>query len=214
MSEPPGNSQPEGIRSRHDSESGSEGVSPGGVHRPDRGHDEPEADASRGAEAGHGRRGLDLRGSSDQSGSPQDVYRPEDDPGALALPASIVDVEAARTVSHHSGLLPPPDQLEDYERRFPGLKAHIVSWTDKQLAMAQRSVEAEAGAIERLTRAEAFSVIVGTIVVGVIAVGLVVATIVLAVVDAPTPAVLVTAVGAAITAVPAVVSAARGRQGE
>lgn len=104
--------------------------------------------------------------------------------------------------------------MEDYERRFPGLKAHIVSWTDKQLAMAQRSVEAEAGAIERLTRAEAFSVIVGTIVVGVIAVGLVVATIVLAVVDAPTPAVLVTAVGAAITAVPAVVSAARGRQGE
>lgn len=214
MSETSDNSRSEGIWSDHGRESRSESVPPGGVHRPHGRHIESEADASRHSEARHGGRGVDLGGSGDQPSPSRDVYRPEDDPGAIALPASIVDVEAARSVSHHSGLLPPPDQLEDYERRFPGLKDHIVGWTDQQLDMAQRSVEAEAGAVDRLTKAEAFSVVAGTVVVGLIAIGLVVATIVLAVVDAPASAVLVTSLGAALTAIPAVISAARGRSGE
>jgi uncharacterized membrane protein len=68
---------------------------------------------------------------AEKNGQPQSIS---------ALPPQVVSGLSARIVSYsHSGPIPPPEQLLEYESAFPGLGTKIIDLWEKQLEHRMKS---------------------------------------------------------------------------
>lgn len=105
-----------------------------------------------------------------------------------------------------SGPLPPVDVLRGYDDLVPGSAADLIG-------AHVRNENARANALTRLTRAESFGVVAGTIVSGLLTVGGLTAGVVLIVNDFPAES-LFGFVPAALSSVALVISAVRGNKSD
>jgi uncharacterized membrane protein len=108
--------------------------------------------------------------------------------------------------SSFSGPLPPANILRGYEDIVPGSAAEIIG-------AHVRNENARAGALTRLTRAESFGVVTGTIVSGVLTVGGLVAGVLLVVNGFPAES-LLGFVPAAASSIAMIISAVRGNKAD
>lgn len=163
----------------------------GRIHWPDRQHVEPQEDAPNGGVERYD--GSIAR--SDGPGDPSDLGDPVQD--------VLTGLEIQQSFSYtRSGPVAPPYELKQYDEIVPGSAAKII---DASL----HSVKVRDDAIERLTKAEAYSVTVAAFLAALLPYALVGAAVWLALTGHPEAAIW-TAVGAGVSISPKLIDAIKG----